>query len=372
MQPHGAPYDRSALGPLAAPAPSALFTGQPAFIYLSGALTLLGVTFLPVGHLLTPIGLLSIVSFALVNVSLAVAMLLGWQFSRTRSVTMSVDNVLRTNLTAKNLTRSLAAILLVKAFLLIFTSLKFHLPNINPFWADKLLADADRWLHFGYTPWRIIDSIYAYGFFTRMTDLAYGIWFPVVFGSAAAAALATGNDRLRNQFLLAFVASWAVIGGLFAALFSSVGPIFFDLRYGGQSEFTQLVANLKDMNAVSPLGAVKTSELLWQSYTERGEGIIRGISAMPSMHVAMCVLIYLAARHVHKRLAFAAGLFCGVIFAGSVHLGWHYAVDGYAAAALTALIWRLSGWIAERETQAKAVSSEASAEAAAASLGVRL
>ena len=36
-----------------------------------------------------------------------------------------------------------------------------------------------------------------------------------------------------------------------------------------------------------------------------------------------------------------------VLWIGTVHLGWHYAVDGEASALLIYPIWRLSGWLAE-------------------------
>jgi hypothetical protein len=34
-----------------------------------------------------------------------------------------------------------------------------------------------------------------------------------------------------------------------------------------------------------------------------------------------------------------------VIFIGSVHLGWHYAIDGYAGIAGTWLIWKFAGFV---------------------------
>lgn len=34
-----------------------------------------------------------------------------------------------------------------------------------------------------------------------------------------------------------------------------------------------------------------------------------------------------------------------MILVGSVHLAWHYAVDGYAAIALALTCWRLAGFI---------------------------
>ena len=35
-----------------------------------------------------------------------------------------------------------------------------------------------------------------------------------------------------------------------------------------------------------------------------------------------------------------------MIFLGSIHLAWHYAVDGIVAIAMALIIWRLAGWLA--------------------------
>jgi hypothetical protein len=41
-------------------------------------------------------------------------------------------------------------------------------------------------------------------------------------------------------------------------------------------------------------------------------------------------------------------LFAAVIFVGSIHLGWHYAVDGYVSALAVAGIWYGVGWLLNR------------------------
>lgn len=46
-------------------------------------------------------------------------------------------------------------------------------------------------------------------------------------------------------------------------------------------------------------------------------------------------------------------LFAILIFAGSVHLGWHYAVDGYASALSTAAIWIGVGRLLRRQDEVR-------------------
>jgi hypothetical protein len=42
------------------------------------------------------------------------------------------------------------------------------------------------------------------------------------------------------------------------------------------------------------------------------------------------------------------GALLAVVLVGSVHLGWHYAVDSYAAIVVTVPIWLIAGWAARR------------------------
>ena len=60
---------------------------------------------------------------------------------------------------------------------------------------------------------------------------------------------------------------------------------------------------------------------LWQHHIGNFSSLVSGISAMPSMHNAMCALLFLAARHVKRWKAMVAALYAVLIFAGSVHLG---------------------------------------------------
>jgi membrane-associated phospholipid phosphatase len=69
---------------------------------------------------------------------------------------------------------------------------------------------------------------------------------------------------------------------------------------------------------------------------------------MPSVHNGLAFLFALAAWHVSRPLGCLFGAYALVIWIGSIHLGWHYGLDGVVSVALTIGIWRVCGRIADR------------------------
>jgi membrane-associated phospholipid phosphatase len=98
------------------------------------------------------------------------------------------------------------------------------------------------------------------------------------------------------------------------------------------------------VNSRIPIWSLDTQQLLWDGYTGKSGAI--GISAFPSMHNASTLLFALATWKRSRGLGIAYGIYTVIILVGSVHLGWHYAVDGYAGLALAGLCWWLSGFVA--------------------------
>jgi hypothetical protein len=68
-----------------------------------------------------------------------------------------------------------------------------------------------------------------------------------------------------------------------------------------------------------------------------------GVAALPSLHVGMFALFAIATWR-WRALSAVLWALTLVTFAGSMALGWHYAVDGYAGALLAWAAW----WIARR------------------------
>jgi hypothetical protein len=50
---------------------------------------------------------------------------------------------------------------------------------------------------------------------------------------------------------------------------------------------------------------------------------------------------------LNRAVGLILALFAAIIQLGSVHLGWHYAVDGYLSALFTFLIWKWMGRVCE-------------------------
>lgn len=160
-----------------------------------------------------------------------------------------------------------------------------------------------------------------------------------------------GRERL--QFIFTFVIIWPLVGSLFAVLLSSAGPVYYGGVVGDTSIFGPLMDLLKHYDnqfqdsafGIFPLNA---QDMLWADYLKNDTNIGSGISAMPSMHVAVAALLYFSGRSISKYLGYGMLVFLILIQIGSVHLGWHYALDGYVSILLTWGIWKFCGWLTDQ------------------------
>ena len=97
-----------------------------------------------------------------------------------------------------------------------------------------------------------------------------------------------------------------------------------------------------------PLMALHNQAYLIQAHGGDRLLVGGGISAMPSVHNGLAFLFALSAWQVSRPLGFLFGAYAALIWIGSIHLGWHYGLDGLAAVALTFGIWCVCGRIAHR------------------------
>jgi hypothetical protein len=64
----------------------------------------------------------------------------------------------------------------------------------------------------------------------------------------------------------------------------------------------------------------------------------------------MVTIFALLGWRVHWAIGTILTLFAMIILVGSVHLAWHYAVDGYAGIIGACLIWALVGAVLRRQS----------------------
>ncbi len=242
-------------------------------------------------------------------------------------------------LTLERLVPALLVFLFLPPFISSFTFFKSLIPYVQPYVWDPALAQWDRWLHFGVDPWRLLQPVLGYPWLSKAVNFFYNLWFFVLYGVLFWQAFSLRDRQLRQQFLITFLLTWILVGTIAAMLLSSAGPVYFARVTGLADPFSELFAYLYAVNELYPLWALEVQEDLWRSYENRQFGLGSGISAMPSMHVAMAFLFFLTARRHGRVLGALFGGFCFVILLGSVHLGWHYAIDGYLSMVLVLALW---------------------------------
>jgi hypothetical protein len=236
----------------------------------------------------------------------------------------------------------LIAMCIMTGTLVAFAQLKNLIPLIKPFSWDVSFMELDRLLHFGVLPHEYLHTIfgghYVISFFTGL----YNIWLFMMYFVLVVACFLRPESAFRMQFLIAFVLTWGIGGNLFATMFSSAGPVYYQLL-GLGDVYSGLMDRLHQHAATGALTVVETQALLW-----RVHGLpngLNGISAFPSMHVASTVLMTFFAFGISRLTGIIATVFTVSIMIGSVLLAWHYAVDGYVGAVIAAASWKLSGWL---------------------------
>ncbi|MGQ0483831.1 MAG: phosphatase PAP2 family protein [Hyphomicrobiales bacterium] len=226
--------------------------------------------------------------------------------------------------------------------------LKPAIPRIVPFSWDEWFMKLDRALHFGTDPWQWLQPVMGFDTVTFAFNIVYNFWFLALFGAWFWFGFRKTADELRTRFFLSYMIVWWLGGGLLAVLFSSAGPVYYSGIGFSPDPFTGLFAYLNDVDTRLTLWCLDAQQLLWDGYT--GKTAALGISAFPSMHNASAALFALAFWKVSRGVGIAFAVYAAAILLGSVHLGWHYAIDGYAGLALAVIGWWIAGPIARWHT----------------------
>lgn len=246
----------------------------------------------------------------------------------------------------------LLVILILALLLGSFTTFKSAIPQIRPFQYDALFMSLDRALFFGHDPWRITHALFGDAMSTWVLQQFYIYWFALMWISLAFVTLRADLNQLRDQYIMAFSLSFIFIGCLGALLFSSAGPCYYSWAAPAPNVYEPLMERLyyldQELRSMSPprsLNGLVLQQYLNDAHNDGSLVFGGGISAMPSMHVAVATLVALAAWTYQRWLGGLLAPVILIIWIGSIHLGWHYAVDGLVAFFLVLIIWWYSGRI---------------------------
>lgn len=264
-------------------------------------------------------------------------------FKRPRRLTLYIIQDFKDFLCGGDrLLRAVPVFLIFMVFMSAFTSMKAMIPVIHPYVWDPLLTEIDRFVHGWTDPYRFLMPVLGSPAATTAINFIYNMWFFVMFGALYRQLFVIGNPRLRMRFFYSFFLSWIINGTIAAIVFSSAGPCFLrDIT--GRTDFMPLMHHLHEVAQSVPVWALRTQDMLLAAYQSETTGLGAGISAMPSMHISIAFIIALTGWHNSKTEGAALTAFLLCIMAGSVYLGWHYAIDGYFSLMTTWLIWRFSG-----------------------------
>ena len=231
-------------------------------------------------------------------------------------------------------------------FMTAFTTLKCAFPLVTGYRWDSTLAAVDMTI-FGEDPWRITHALIGPAgtwvismAYTAVWGIALGIGVPLY------SLYAPPRDVIRA--FSALMLTWLVVGVVGAALLSSAGPVFAGAVDPTLAEHFKplhqaLAQSFGPADPVTLAQAYLARDLL-QPLTVKGGGV----SAMPSMHLGVCTFLVLLAGKTHWR--WPAVALTAIIWVGSVHFGYHYAVDGLVAVPLAMLCW----WWVHRHQSAPA------------------
>ena len=235
-------------------------------------------------------------------------------------------------------------ILAMAGFSSVFSGFKSAISAMHPFEYDVLFMDIDRWLHFGYHPWELLQPVLGSALATSIMSFFYNLWFFVMYGVLIWQIFSLQDKALRMQYLLTFVIIWSVLGSFLALLMSAAGPVYYEHFIMGYNPYTDLMTFLKQSSEVYPVWSLMAQDYLWNHYDAGTHGTGAGIAAMPSLHVGVVTLQALLGWRVSKWLGVLLTAYGVIIMLGSVHLAWHYAIDGYLSFVITLGVWYGVGW----------------------------
>jgi len=258
-----------------------------------------------------------------------------------KTLTLNMKDVL---LDPRRYARMIPMLLISSLVFISFVTMKIFIPEFVPFYADPLFAKIDKFLHFGKLPSDWLAPLLEYPRIIEGLDFFYKLWYYIMFGLWGWAAWGASDNGWRRQFVLSFMLCWFFGGAILATLLSSVGPCFYGLFVEGVNPYADYMKALRYIHTSENLLALRIQDYLVELQFANNNEVRVGISAMPSLHNTLAVLFAIAGYKIHKNLGYILTIYAVLIFIGSVVLGWHYAIDGYAGLFIAFAMWKFAGW----------------------------
>jgi len=237
----------------------------------------------------------------------------------------------------------IVAVVVLASSITVFSATKRAIPVIHPFGWDQRLEGLGRGLHGGRHAWEWLQPIVGHPVVTVALDRFYHLGWSLLLIGTLAMVIAAPVSRIRQRYLTAWVVVSVIGGTLTALVFSSAGPPFYHQVTGATDPYAGLLTYLDGVSRQTPLLSAGGRSVLWTAYQHHIDRFGYGISAMPSMHIATATLLACLGFRISRPVGAVASIVAILMQLASIALGWHYAVDGYAGAALAVLSWWLAG-----------------------------
>ena len=224
--------------------------------------------------------------------------------------------------------------------------IKLVVPLMRPNLLDQELWDLDQATMFGFSPNILFLEIFSQPVAMRVVDWSYARIFFASMTVAFSFFLSSPSRRIRLAFSTGNTVMW-LVGAWLYMLVPSLGPALrfpeVWMPFAEGLPITQhfqalLMKNYREVLRL-PLGTAGNVQLML------------GIGAFPSLHVAFQTYTFLWMRRLWIYGQIVFGVFCVIIFIGSVVTGWHYLIDSLAGIVLAAgsylvaaRLWKVREW----------------------------
>lgn len=226
------------------------------------------------------------------------------------------------------------ATLFLMGYLTVYTNFKVRIPMLNPDEHDWGLRMFERNLFFGVDPVEEFRTLQEHPNLMRMLDEVYHHGY--LFMALCTLLLYVNHGPRHVRHLVTSMGCLYIIGIAVTALWPTVGPCFFEP--GSYKWLKQL--GLESASSQGMLrGQQKAALDAFELAEVRDVRAFTGIAALPSLHVAHCMLLVRFAKHYFPRLNWLFVPATILTWVATLAMGWHYLMDGLVAPLFVAVAW---------------------------------